>query len=287
MRVLLATDGSDGARTATEWLSIFPLPPETEILVISAVETPLAPAAVSGRDLEAMLNHAARTAAEDAQASLARRWRKTSVRVLDDDPREAILRTADEWAAELIVVGARGLGAIRRFLVGSVSTTVAREAHCSVLVVNERSRELGTVLVATDGSADSMAAARFLSAQPLDPTMTVRLVGVVEHPRTPWGAPEAPAVLTAVEEVIAERRIAIEMALATLETELESKVGAIERIVAVGNPADEILKLAGGPDVDLVVVGARGVGRLKRLLLGSVSERVLHHAPCSVLVVKS
>jgi nucleotide-binding universal stress UspA family protein len=46
------------------------------------------------------------------------------------------------------------------------------------------------------------------------------------------------------------------------------------------------LRTAAGPDVGLVVVGARGLGRFKRLILGSVSERVLHHTACPVLVVK-
>lgn len=54
----------------------------------------------------------------------------------------------------------------------------------------------------------------------------------------------------------------------------------------MGRPADEILAATSEKDVDLVVVGARGLGLVKRLLLGSVSERVLHEAECSVLVVK-
>jgi len=56
--------------------------------------------------------------------------------------------------------------------------------------------------------------------------------------------------------------------------------------VVVGHPPTEIVEAASKPDVDLVVVGARGLGPLGRLVLGSVSDRVVHHAPCPVLVVK-
>jgi nucleotide-binding universal stress UspA family protein len=63
-------------------------------------------------------------------------------------------------------------------------------------------------------------------------------------------------------------------------------VARVEGSAILGHPAQEIIALASGSGVSLVVVGARGHGAVKRLVLGSVSERVLHHAPCSVLVVK-
>jgi nucleotide-binding universal stress UspA family protein len=56
--------------------------------------------------------------------------------------------------------------------------------------------------------------------------------------------------------------------------------------VVEGRPAAEVLAAAEEPGVDLVVLGARGLGTIGRLLLGSVSERVLQHAPCPVLIVK-
>jgi len=60
----------------------------------------------------------------------------------------------------------------------------------------------------------------------------------------------------------------------------------IERLVTEGDPAQEIVRRAGERDVDLVVLGARGLGTLGRLLLGSVSETVLHHAGRPVLIVR-
>jgi nucleotide-binding universal stress UspA family protein len=60
----------------------------------------------------------------------------------------------------------------------------------------------------------------------------------------------------------------------------------VTRSTPTGYPADEIIATAGDFDTDLVVVGARGLGGMARLLLGSVSERVLRHARCPVLIVK-
>jgi nucleotide-binding universal stress UspA family protein len=68
---------------------------------------------------------------------------------------------------------------------------------------------------------------------------------------------------------------------------LRARTGAVERSVVLGQPATEILTAAEEPGVDLVVLGARGLGLLGRLVLGSVSDRVVHHAPCPVLVVKT
>jgi nucleotide-binding universal stress UspA family protein len=60
----------------------------------------------------------------------------------------------------------------------------------------------------------------------------------------------------------------------------------VERLVSEGDPAREIVRIAEDRDVDLVVVGARGLGALERFLLGSVSETVLHHAGRPVLIVR-
>jgi nucleotide-binding universal stress UspA family protein len=64
-------------------------------------------------------------------------------------------------------------------------------------------------------------------------------------------------------------------------------VKRVDRQIVVGRAADEIVEAAGRPDVDLVVVGARGLGALERVLLGSVSEGVLRHADRPVLIVKT
>src|SRR5262249_26300664 len=105
------------------------------------------------------------------------------------DPRAEIVRQAEEWKAELVVVGARGLGTVKRLLLGSISDGVARHAPCPVLIVKGRRRRLGSVLVAVDGSENSFRAVRFLASLALPRQTRIRLLGVVEPLRYPTTAP--------------------------------------------------------------------------------------------------
>jgi nucleotide-binding universal stress UspA family protein len=291
MRVLLATDGSEDARAAVAWLGALPLPADTELRVITAVSVP--PSALdipTVRDFQASLRDEAHRLAEQARAALAPRCPGISAHVGEGDPREVILRATEEWPADLVVLGARGLGAVAGFLLGSVSLGVARHARASVLVVKAG----GAVpprgaLVALDGSANAAAAAAFLARLPLDPTFTVRLLGVVERPRAPATTPAfaAKMIRQAIAQIVAERRTEIERAQATAAAALAGAVKRVEQQVVVGRPIDEIVGAAARPDVDLVVVGARGLGALQRVLLGSVSEGVLRHVHRPVLIVKT
>lgn len=289
MRVLLATDGSDDARVATDWLTVFPLPAPAELRVLTVVALPRAVLEVAAvRDFKHSLVAAGHRTAEAARQVLAGRWPRVEVEVVEGDPRDEITRAAEQWPADLLVLGARGLRAITRFLLGSVSTAVVHHTPCPVLVVKGRHAGLRQVVVAVDGSADSMAAARFLAALPLDPALRVRLLGVVEPARLPVGPPEVLALpmLETLDEMARARGAELEAALGRAAAGLEGRVAETERSIVRGAPAEEILRAAAQPGVDLVVVGARGLGPVRRLLMGSVSGRVLHHVDCPVLIVK-
>jgi nucleotide-binding universal stress UspA family protein len=82
-----------------------------------------------------------------------------------------------------------------------------------------------------------------------------------------------------------EQKADLDKQLARAEAALRGVAGRVERSTVVGQPAVEILAAA-DEGADLVIVGARGLGTLGRLVLGSVSDRVVDHAPCPVLVVK-
>ena len=289
MRVLLATDGSEDAHNATAWLARFPLPANSRLRVVSVVSIP--PSALDVppvREFEASLREAARQAAEAARTALAHRFAETEVQVPEGEARETILRMAEEWPADLVVLGARGLGAVAGFLLGSVSLGVARHAHCSVLVVKRGTDVIPGVLVAIDGSAHAAAAAAFLARLPLDPTVVVRLVGVVQPPRYPATTPRFASgmVREALTQIVQERSTVLEGALAKAAAPLAGVVKNVERRVLVGHPVEALTVAAATPDVGLVVVGARGLGTLGRLLLGSVSEGLLRHVDRPILIVK-
>jgi len=290
MRVLLATDGSNDARTAGAWLTQFPLPAGSHLRVVCAVSIP--PSALDVppvRDFVASLRAEAKRDVEAARAELAPWFTSSDAQVLEDDAREAILRAAEEWPADLIVLGARGLGAVAGFLLGSVSLGVARHARCSVLVVKPGASVMRRILIAVDGSEHAAAAAAFVANLRMDPTMVVQLAGVAQSPPYPATTPAfvSGMVRDAITQIVKERTAALEKALAKAASRFAGLVKNIERQVFVGHPLDALLRAATRPDVDLVVVGARGLGTLKRLVLGSVSEGILRHADRPVLIVKT
>jgi nucleotide-binding universal stress UspA family protein len=287
MRVMLATDGSTHAIAATEWLKNSPLPASAELMVTAVAERPTVILEIGAAESGRAATDEAWRAAEDARERLHGRWPAAAARVVNGDPREEIPALAEQWSADLVVIGARGLGAVKRLVLGSVSTAVVHAVHCAVLVVKDRhASPIDTILVAVDGSPDSLAAARFVGE--LDAVPRVRLLAVVEAPYVPRSAPSvvAPALRAAASELVAERRAEQERVLGQVAIDLGGKAGSITTAVVVGRPGEEIVKAANEPKVGLAVVGARGFGAIKRALLGSISEHVLHEADCPVLVVK-
>lgn len=289
MRVLLATDGSDDAKAAVAWLRALPLPADREIMVITVVNrmvVPLDPNLLG--ELDAALVVEARRLADDTAAELLT-GRSAIGRVAQGDPREQIVRSAADWGADLIVMGARGLGAVREFFLGSTSLGVARRAACPVLVCKGEPRDIHTITVALDGSAHARRALAWVATLPLPQPTRVQLIAVAEPEHYPSSAPGIlrESLRTAVAAVEAERRAALEGELASAAELLRGRVHLVERHVMTGAPAEAVVRGAQRQGSDLIVVGARGLGAVTRLLLGSVSESVLRHAGCPVLVVPS
>lgn len=289
MRILVAIDGSSDARAAVAWLGRLPLPADQTVRVVTVVIPPIAFIDVDkAQAVRAGLIAEARRLVDDTASEL--RVGGDAARgevVVEDDAREAIVATARDWNADLIAMGARGLGAVARFFLGSVSLSVARHAPCSVLVCKGLPRELDAITVALDGSGHGRQALGWLTgALALPPATRLRLLGVAEAHHYPSRTPSIGSAWgVAVAALKAERRAQLEAELCAAAASLRARLPATETALLTGEPADMIVR-----DVergtDLVVVGARGLGVIGRLLLGSVSESVLTHAACSVLIVR-
>jgi nucleotide-binding universal stress UspA family protein len=289
MRILLATDGSKDAAAATAFLRELPLPTSSKLRIVTAMSFPtfaLEPPPV--RDFKRSVLEDARRVVDEARATLAPRGFDIETSAVIGSPKDEIPRIAGEWNADLVVLGARGLGRVKRFLLGSVSLAVARRVSCPVLVVKGRARKLASILVGMDGSEDSFQALRFLLSLPLARQTKLRLLSVVEPIRYPTSAPGAVRghLARMLKEVENERRGELEKVLDKAAAQLEGSLTRVTRSTPTGNPADVIVAVAAAHDADLVVVGARGLGGMTRLLLGSVSEKVLGYARCPVLIVK-
>jgi nucleotide-binding universal stress UspA family protein len=289
MRILLAVDGSDDARAAGAWLARLPVPSGSRLRVLSVVSIP--PSALdipTVREFNAAIREEARAAAEAARARCAPGFAQSEGLVLEGDARAVIVKAAETWPADLVVLGARGLGAVAGALLGSVSLGVARHAPCSVLVVKPGAGLARGIVIGIDGSPPAADAARFVGRLPLDPTAVVRLIGAVEPPPMPATTPRFARGLVqeARAQIMNERKAMLEHALTSAAQPLAGVVKNVEQHVLLGPPADVLLAAAAKADVGLIVVGARGLGTLGRLLLGSVSENVLRHADRPVLIVK-
>ena len=153
-----------------------------------------------------------------------------------------------------------------------------------------RGLDVSRVLIGVDGSELAREAAR----QALDVLGTAHEITLVEvvRPITPIAA--VPTGAIAGEAVIGDQVEATEESNRARAAEAETHLAATARELGVeattrvvmGDPGTELCRLAADADVDLLVVGSHGSGFLKRVLLGSVSHHVLHHAPCPVLVVR-
>src|SRR4029453_2336119 len=122
MRILLATEGSKDGQGATAYLKEFPLPPSTKLRITVVMTLPAFAVDVpSVSEFKRSALDEARRTAEAARTALAPRGYAIEIDVAVGDPRAEIVRQADEWGADLIVIGARGLGRLTQAVLGSVS----------------------------------------------------------------------------------------------------------------------------------------------------------------------
>lgn len=146
MKILLAVDGSLCSDAAVEEVIKRPWPAQSELKIITAVETPvmigvgLEPwPADYYEELQKTAREAARTVIDNTMRKLneasADKTLKISHEIIGGPPRQVIVEEAESWGADLIVMGSRGLGAWNRLLLGSVSSAVVHHAKCSVEIV--------------------------------------------------------------------------------------------------------------------------------------------------------
>jgi nucleotide-binding universal stress UspA family protein/nitrite reductase/ring-hydroxylating ferredoxin subunit len=255
-KVLVATDGSETADIAARVAAALARAQGAELVLLTAFEPP-----TRSRD-------AAEQALETAAAAARERGMKASVLLRAGDPADAIMEGADEAGVDLIVVGNRGMGGARRFVLGGVPDRVSHYSPVDLLIVKttapdaaDRGSELyRSVLIGTDGSptADQVTRRGLDLARRIDARVTLvyvgdRLIGDI--------------VLRDTVERLGDDRI--------------------EARLLEGDPAERICDLAEADGHDLVMVGNKGMAGARRFLLSAVPNKVSHAAPCDVLIAKT
>ncbi len=284
MRLLIAWDGSVCAEAALEDLRRAGLPDEAEVLLLSVAEVWLSPS--SG--LEMMTTEIADqiergvdetwVRIEGARARLAQYFPAWEVEVVVEtgSPGTIILRRAQEWGADMVVVGSHGYFGMRRFLMGSVSQRVASEAHCSVRIARGRLEENGSeavrLVIGLDGSIDSDVAIYVVAHRRWAPGTEVRLVtsiGPIGDART----------------VGEEKRAIEEIHLHAAEI-LRAAGLSVSSVMSFEDPRHAIIDEAESCGADCIFVGSHSSSLLGRFMLGSVSTAIVARAHCSVEIVR-
>lgn len=292
-KILFATDGSEEATLAARSAAALATRTGSELHVLTAgpeypyYELPEAPARFE--EIAEAQKREAREVLDDQVAKIEESGvavREAHLR-MDERPDRAVVDLAEELGAGLVVVGSRGLGPLKRALMGSVSTSVVRHAHCPVLVVREDGRgeasfPPGTILLALDGSEEADAAARMAVELAEGTGSELHVIHVGEI--APVYHPERHGYAARYESLR-------EQAGHLLDEQVEKVKAAGGAVagshLAMGRPDEEIVVSAEGMGAGLIVVGSRGLGGIRRALLGSVSDSVVRHAHSSVLVVRS
>lgn len=311
MKLLIAYDGSECAGSALTDLERAGLPREAEALVISVAEAwlPLPPPS----SYEIVETAFAKTAAAAAKAAHARESYiisearelalKASKRIkvlfpawevraeaYFGSPSSQLLTKADEWRPDLIVVGSHGRSLVGRLILGSISHRVIIEAHCSVRVARGHDVESDSpvrIIIGVDGSEGAEAAVRAVAARDWPAGSEAMLVAVYD-PVVPTAVGQfIPTVVEWVDEDNESEQARAQRILDSSEQLLCAAKLKVATEVRVGDPRHILVKEAERWKADCIFVGARGLSRLDRFLLGSVSTAVSSRAHCSVEVVRT
>jgi nucleotide-binding universal stress UspA family protein len=202
--------------------------------------------------------------------------------VICDLPARALLDAAG--GADLLAVGPRGRGELRELMLGSVSQACLHHAPCPVAIVRGNDEPAAPkagaderVVAGVDGSEDSVRALRWA----LD---DARVRGATVAAVHAWHAPYSMSFASAAVNFSAFEDAGSRLLDQAVDAAAaEFRDVPVERVLVAGTAADALLGAA--RDAVLVVVGGRGVGGFRGLLLGSVSQQLAHHAPCPIVVV--
>lgn len=279
-KILVAVDGSESSRNAL--LQAFRLAVDEKCWVtVTSVVPPLTgDLDLTGvKDIHGALAKPCEEALRDAERH-AREERVLIKTVCEEgETYERIVDLADGSNADVIVMGRRGLTKVDRAMIGSVTARVIGHTQRDVLVV-PAGAALGwkKILVATDGSRFStLAIGKAIDfAKAYGGSLVV--LSVVDVPTEFYA--EAPQAVDDMVRKAKEYTAAVRKQAEAAGVRAETFVGEAEAFEA-------IVKLARDQEVNMIVVGSHGRTGLGRLLMGSVTEKVIGHAPCPVLVARS
>ena len=287
MKVLLAVDGSDHSYDAVRAVEC--LTPAHPITVLYALNLPRLAYPTLGPNLDKELSVTVEEAMREEAESTVKRAASllpphhgtTETRIVEGSPAETILGVADEIKADMIVLGARGVGQLHEHVLGSVSYRVMTHSNCPVFVVKAPIRHLQRMVVPIADEEDGKGILEFFSKNPFREHPEVTVVHVVPFSEPVW------PVGAMIPEGFRKEMMSYGKEITNGVVEKLGPLGYTARGLAVlGSPAAAIAQEATASECDLIVMHSHARAGLSRFLLGSVSHGVVHHTGCSVLVIR-
>ncbi|WP_447971474.1 universal stress protein [Nitrospira sp. M1] len=287
MRVLLAVDGSEHSKQASE--VIRDLASVKNLTILHVIDLPRLSYPTLGpeiaKDLAITVEQAMRNEAEQVlkhtMTSLSTHALPVDRRLEEGTPAERILALAQQIKADLIILGARGVGQLKELVLGSVSHRVLTYAPCPVLLVKAPITEIKTVLLPLQDLDDVQRVKPFLSKHPFPEGTAITAFTVVSIPRS------------FLRAGVSASESKIQRALESTETFLDDAVNllhsshySVTGIVGMGEPAATILDQESETKPDLIMMGVNHPSAVSQFLVGSVSHTILHHSTCSVLLIR-
>jgi nucleotide-binding universal stress UspA family protein len=313
MRVLIGYDGSESADAGLDDLQKAGLPRESKALIVSVGEVVMSPL-LAGSEVAGMpvTPQSVKIALAQADAQTAQSLKeaeelagKAGARLrsyfptwevetvgLSGWPATELIQQADEWNADLVVVGSHGRSALGRFILGSVSKKVVTDSLHSVRVaraaVETNSGNPARIMIGVDGSPEAEQAVRGVGARVWSEATQVRVITVddgASPARISQILPTAAEMIRSINDKAAEAaRIMTEWAA----DELRAIGLQVSVAIKKGVPGRLIIEEAQEWKADSIFVGSRRFsGALQRFWLGSVSTELVTNAHCSVEVVRS
>jgi nucleotide-binding universal stress UspA family protein len=291
MKILVAVDSSPFSKEALRQVAARIWPGGTAACVLSVVDIGLLGGLMdSGPLLNTMTEAAEELVKSDAELLTGSGLSPTTA-VTVGHPSSSIVEYARQWQSDFIYLGSHGRRGLTRFLLGSVSKAVVHSAGCSVGIIRGQDpagpsaslRGL-RVLLATDGSDCSIAAADSIADRQWPSGSDFRIVSVVDIVESgiePWYTD-----VGLLEELQRLNNQHAQQAIDSAQEVLTSAGLTSSKESFTGLPKAAILDDAGRWNADLIVVGSHGRRGVDRVLLGSVSESVAVHAHCSVEVIR-
>lgn len=283
MKTILAVDGSDNSYEAVHALKYFARSEQLTLLHALDVPRPAYPMMMPEaaeeiyKTLEQSMKEDGERLLDRIQSLLPMHAGPSTKQLRIGSPTDVILSMAEEQKADLIIMGARGLGPVKERLFGSVSHRILTLAPCATLIVNGPVKAMTQILLPLQGQSDTEAAIRFLQLKPFHDAMKITLLTVLPETTPPW--PSDAAAAAASTEILEKQTDYINGVAERLRTIGYQAHG----VAVVGTPSTMILQEATTLRSDLILMGTRGRQGITRFVLGSVSHAVLHKTPCPVL----